>query len=446
LENEMAAQFANSSNQIAALKELYTDDKEYMKDLVYKENPFLALVPKNESPEGFAGKYIPVPLEYGTPQGRSHTFSNAQNQQTATQLASFFVYVIEDYQLVTITNLLMEQTKTNAGAFVDAAKLQMDGGFRNITNNIAFELFADGSGERGRIASATGPSTINGLADSYVITLTNAQQIVNFEVGMLLVNFLNTAGTISAVSANFGFVNAVDRANGIITIQSLNSSGTPTADASWTTANQSLGISGDVISGATGVGGTSGSYVALSGLAAWIPVSSPASNDSFWGVNRSADPTRLAGCRFDARSFTIEEGMTSALAFLNREGGKPDLAVMDFASYASLVNALGAKVQYVQVNHDEVEVAFEGITFQSAYGRVTVLADRSCPPQTCYLLTMNTWKLRSLGKVPHILTYGMEGLEGLRVGNADALEIRIGYYGNLICSAPGWNCVVRLSS
>jgi len=27
--------------------------------LVYKENPFLALVPKNESPDGFAGKYIP---------------------------------------------------------------------------------------------------------------------------------------------------------------------------------------------------------------------------------------------------------------------------------------------------------------------------------------------------------------------------------------------------
>jgi hypothetical protein len=46
----MSAQFANSTNQIAALKELYSDSKEYMKDLVYKENPFLALVPKDESP------------------------------------------------------------------------------------------------------------------------------------------------------------------------------------------------------------------------------------------------------------------------------------------------------------------------------------------------------------------------------------------------------------
>jgi hypothetical protein len=34
----MAAIYANSSNQIASLKELYKDDKRYMQDLVYKEN------------------------------------------------------------------------------------------------------------------------------------------------------------------------------------------------------------------------------------------------------------------------------------------------------------------------------------------------------------------------------------------------------------------------
>lgn len=432
----MSAVYANSSNQVAALKELYTDDKEYLKDLVYKENPFLALVPKNESPDGFAGKYIPVPLEYGTPQGRSHTFSNAQSQQTATALVSYFVYVIEDYQLVTITNLLMEQTKTNAGAFVDAAKLQMDGGFRNITNNIAFELFGDGTATRG---TTTSSSTQSGTtASGTVLPLSNAQQIVAFEVGMLLVASATSGG---APSTDTVIITQVDRANGII----RGTASAATLSANWAigTGAAYLTISGDLPSaGAT----TTASFQALSGLAAWIPVTSPTTGDNFWGVDRSADPTRLAGCRFNAASQTIEEGITSALAFLNREGGKPDICIMDFASYAALVNALGAKVQYVQVEHDEVEVAFEGITFQSAYGRVTVLADRSCPPQTAYLLTMNTWKLRSLGKVPHILTYGMEGLEGLRVGNADALEIRIGYYGNLICSAPGWNCVVQLSA
>jgi hypothetical protein len=307
----------------------------------------------------------------------------------------------------------------------------MDGGFRMITNNIAFELFGDGSATRGFIGS-----TVSSSAPTYVITLSNAQQIVQFEVGMTLVNFAISAGIISSISSSTASITAVDRTNGIITVLAS------ATDASWASAGHGLGVYGDIVAGPV----STGTNLALSGLAAWLPASAPSSSDSFWGVNRSADVTRLAGIRYNAQSLTIEEGITNALAVLNREGGKPDLCIMDFASFAALVNSLGAKVQYVQVKHDEVEVAFEGITFQSAYGRVTVLADRSCPPQTAYLLTMSTFKLRSLGKVPHILTYGMEGLEGLRVGNADALEVRIGYYGNLICSAPGWNAVVSLSA
>jgi hypothetical protein len=346
------------------------------------------------------------------------------------------VYVIQDYQLVTITNLLMEQTKSHAGAFVDAAKLQMDGGFRNITNNIAFELFGSGTATRGQSTSASTQSgtTVGGTS----ITLANAQTVVAFEVGMTIVASATDGG---APSADTVTITGVDRANGIIT---------GTASAASLSSNWAIGsgiafltVQGDLpAAGAT----STGSFLALSGLAAWFPVVSPGSTDNFWGVNRSADPTRLGGLRYNAQSFTIEEGMTNALAFANREGAKPDICIMDFASYAALVNSLGAKVQYVQVKHDEVEVAFDGIMFQSAYGKITVLADRSAPPQTAYVLTMSTLKLRSLGKVPHILTYGMEGLEGLRVGNADALEIRIGYYGNLICSAPGWNMVVQLSA
>jgi hypothetical protein len=51
------ATYATASNQVAALKELYTGD-DYMKDLVYKKNALLALLPKDESPSGFAGKQL----------------------------------------------------------------------------------------------------------------------------------------------------------------------------------------------------------------------------------------------------------------------------------------------------------------------------------------------------------------------------------------------------
>lgn len=424
------ATFATTSNQVAALKELYGHDSEFMKDLVYKENPLFALIPKDESPDGMGGKYIPVPLQYGVPQGRSHTFSNALAQQTPTNLSSFFVYRVRDYQLVSITNELMEATRSNAAAFVDEAKLQLDGGFRNESNNIAFELYGDGSGTRARIGSASAVGAV------YTITLANIQDIVYFEKDMTLVNFTYTSGTISAISASTGVVTSVDRASGILVITAS------AVDASWSTAGKALGVNGDIIAGLVGTG----SALCLSGLSAWIPATAPASGDNFWGVDRSSDVTRLAGLRYDASAYTIEEGVTNALAFASREGAKPDLLVMDFASYANLVNSIGAKVQYVQASHDEVEIAFDGIMFQSAYGKVMVLSDRNCPARTAFALTMSTWKLRTLGKMPHILTYGMEGLEGLRVGDADALQIRIGYYGNLTCSAPGWNMRISLSA
>lgn len=377
-----------------------------------------------------------MPLEYGTPQGASHTFANAQNQQTATSLVSFFVSRISDYQIVTITNELMESTKTDAAAFVDAAKLQMDGGFRTITNRIAFELMGDGTCTRGLTLST---STQSGTtASGTVLPLSNIQQIVNFEVGMLLVASSSRGG---APSSDTVLVTRVNRATGVVT---------GTASAASLSANWAIGsggaylsVSGDIAaSGST----TTASFLGLCGIGAWIPSADPSPSENFWGVDRSVDPTRLAGLRYDASSFTIEEGITNALAFMSREGAKPDTIFIDFASYAALVNSLGAKVQYVQLKHDEVEVAFEGIKFQSAYGPVNVVADRNVPAQTAFILTMNTWKLRATARVPHILTYGLEGLEGLRVGSADALEIRIGYYGNLVCSAPGWNLRASLSA
>lgn len=433
----VTAQYANSANQLAALKELTTDSKDYMKNIVYKKNPFLALVPKNEAPDGFAGKYIPVPLEYGNPQGRAHTFANAQNQQTASDVVSYFVYCIQDYQLVTITNLLMEQTKSNAGAFVDEASKTLDNGFSNISNNMAFEIFSGGTATRGSISSAG----VSYSAPTLSFTLSNPQQVVQFEVGMTLQGsatdggaaLQNVSGTIDAIQ-----LTSVNRNTGAITGTVVQ--GAP--QSTWV-ATTFLQVLGDI-----GIGGSStiAGMLGLSGLAAWIPSVDPPSNDNFWGVNRSADPTRLAGLRYNASTQSISEGLTNALGFANREGAAPDIIVMDFVSYTTLVNELGAKVQYVQLEHDEVEISFEAIHFHSAYGKIPVLADRSCPAQTAYCLTMDSFKLRTLGKAPHILTYGMEGLEGLRVGNADALEIRIAYYGNLICSAPGYNMVVALSA
>jgi len=382
-----------------------------------------------------AGKYIPCPLVYGTPQGRSATFSNAQGNQTAPYDVSFFVYRASNYQLVTITNELIEATKDDIGAFIDQVKLNMDTGFRNISNDLAHDLFAPATGERGQISSiSTG-----------VIVLTNANDIVNFEVGMTLVSYSVSGQTpTQSTSAALGYVIAVNRSAGTVTVSDTSISGSAGTPTNWSTSFKYLAVQGDINFTSNGL--RPGNALKIAGLSYWLPTTAPTSGDSFWGVDRSVDPTRLAGVRFDGSSESIEEALIDAASLVAREGGMPDMCFMNFASYAALEKSLGAKVQYVDVKHEEADIAFAGIRVHAPYGPITVIPDRSCQPQTAYLLDLKVWKLRSLGKMPHILTYGVEGLQGLRVGTADALEVRIGYYGNLVCSAPGWNCVVQLSA
>ena len=244
-------------------------------------------------------------------------------------MISYFVYAVQDYQLVTITNLLMEQTKSNAASFVDEASRTLDNGFRNISNNMAFELFSGGTASRGNISA-----TVALVGTVLTFTLSNIQNVVQFEVGMTLQNSttdggaaLTNAGAIDAVQ-----VTSVNRGTGVIVATVVQGNG------STFVAGNFLQILGDIGSaGASTIAGMLG----LSGMAAWVPASDPGISDNFWGVNRSADPTRLAGLRFNASSFTISEGLTNALAFGNREGAAFDLIILDFVSYSTLINELG---------------------------------------------------------------------------------------------------------
>jgi hypothetical protein len=425
------ATFATASNQVAALKELYQGG-DYMQDLVYKKNPLFALLPKDESPSGFAGKYIPVPTIFGTPQGRSATFATAQSNQTAPQLASFFVYRVSNYAVATITNELLEATRDDAGSFIREAKLVVDSSIRNFSNDLALDIYGDGSGTRGVISAiSTG-----------VITLTQPASIVNFEVGMSLVSYSISGTTYAQSTSNaIGYVIRVNRAAGTLTVSATQggAAGTPT---NWSTSFPYIGVEGDVAFGALTV---RTSFNKISGLAAWGPQTAPSASESFWGVDRSVDSRLYFTIAQNTASETIEEALIDGASLVAREGGMPDMCFMNFASYAALEKSLGAKVQYVDVKHEEADIAFAGIRIHAPYGPIMVVPDRNCPPLTAYLLQMDTLKLRSLGKAPHILTYGAEGLEALRVGTSDAVEVRMGFYGNLVCNAPCFNCVIPLN-
>ena len=398
----------------AALKELYDDQK--IANLVYKNNPFLAMVPKMEE---FGGKYMPIPLIVNTSQGRSATFSSAQGNQSAAVVQSFALTRASNYSIAQIDNQTMLASKTDKMAFINGATVVIDGAIRALTNSLSTQVFRDGSGTIGTIG------TISGLTPG-VITLSNPSDVVNFEVNMTLRAF-SSAGVDRGSS---GYVIAVNRTSGVVTVATSGMGGSAANPAGWVNTDR-LVVQGDWT-------------LALKGLSAWLPTTAPTTGDNFFGVDRSTDPTRLAGVRFDGSSESIEEAVIDASLLVAREGGNPDVCIMPFSSYAALEKSLGAKAQYISFD-GPAKIAFPGILINGAAGQIKVFPDRSCTAKTAYLLQMDTWKLYSLGPAPHIAKYA-DGLEMLRVYNSDAAELRVVSYANLGCNAPGFNAVVQLGA
>lgn len=404
--------YLNLTAMNAALKELY--DGQVVENLVYADNPFLAMVPKKTD---FGGKYKPVPIITGVSQGRSATFSNAQGNQSAVQIQSFLLTRVSDYSIATIDNQTMLASRTDKMSFLEGAKLVIDGAFRSLTNSLASALFRTGTGSIGQIGSIS----------SGVITLSNAADVVQFEVNQVLQANATDGGTPRAA---LGYVIAVNRALGTVTVASSGLGGSAATPSGWA-GNDYLLVQGDL-------------NAKIKGLAAWLPSTAPTTGDSFFGVDRSQDVTRLAGVRYQGQAQSIEEALIDASSLLAREGGKPDVCITNFASYAALEKSLGSKVQYVDMK-GPAEIAFRGIMINGANSMIKVFPDRNCQAQTGYLLQMNSWCLESLGDAPQILRYG-DGLEMLRVSNADAGEVRVGAYCNLRTNAPGFNANVTLSA
>ena len=390
----------NMTTFAAALKQHYTDEK--IENMVYKDNPFLAMISKYED---FGGENLKLPVKYGIPMGRSATFADAVANKTASQLKAFLLTRKSDYAIASIANETIEASKGNANAFIEAATFEIDGAIEAATRSLAVSLYGDGSGQIG-VVGALATTT----ASNDTVTLATIQDITNFEVGMQL-NF-GTATTNKKIDS-------INRDTGVFILDA----------ASGATTTEAIYVDGDKDAMLTGLGG-------------WLPSTAPASTDSFFGVNRSSDSTRLGGIRFDGSSLPLEEALIGAAARVAREGGKPDVCFVNYANFADLEKALGSKVSYVDEKVNP-QIGFRGILIHGPRGPIKVIPDQNCPNNVAFMLQMDVWKLYSLGKAPKILD--SDGLKFLRDSSADSVEVRVGYYAQLGCRGPGYNVRVALA-
>lgn len=394
----------------AALKQHYPDWK--IENLVYQSNPFMALVPKYEQ---FGGEVLKSPLIYGTPQNRSASFATANGQTSSSALKAFLLTRSSDYSIAEISNEVILASEGDANAFLRAATVEIDGALHALGRSVATKLFRSGSGSIGKVSSYTGATK--------TILLTVAEDIVNFEVGMVLQG--STADGGGSVKAGTSKIVTVDRIAGSFTVDA-------DLTGNWA-ASDYIFVAGDY-------------DLALKGLDAWLPYTDRSTKlaASFFGVTRSADATRLGGLVYDGTALPIEEALINALALVGREGGNPDHVFMNFADWSNLVKALGSKVMYIDVKAGyEGALGFTGIVVNGPRGAVKVIPDVNCPKGDAFIVQLNTWQLASLKKAVNL--FDTDGLRMLRSSSADSLQIRCFSYAQLGCSAPGYNMHLKLA-
>jgi hypothetical protein len=406
----------------AALKQLYPS--EAIKNLVYMRNPAYALIPKDES---FGGESSKEPITIGTPQNRSAQFASANVFNTTSIIKAFLLTRVSNYSMASIANETILASESDKGAFLKAAKFEIDNALLALTRSIATQLYRNGTGSVARIAAS---ATINSAGTP--IALSNPEDIVNLELGMAIA-FSATDG--GAAKTGTAYIVNISRSAGTIQV-SATYGGSP---AALTALVGTAAVSDYIYASAGDINNV------MKGFQAWLP-GSAVTNTAFFGVDRSVD-TRLAGITYDGSAQSIEEALIDAAGLVAREGGNPDHCFVSYKDFRNLVKAVGSKMQVVQYSDVKVEepgvsVGFSALMLVGPNGPMKVIPDQNCPAGKAFLLQMDTWKLKTLGEAVRL--FDTDGLRMLRDPAADAVQIRCFSYGQVSCRAPGYNCVVTL--
>jgi len=400
------------------LKEWYTDDR--VEDMAYKRNALHALLPKMTT---FGGKNLPIPIVFGTTQGGSANFTTAVANKGNTKSKEFLLTRASDYSLASIGREAVLASEQDRGAFLEAAKTNIDGAIRGATRSIAIAEYRAGTGVRGQVSSGSNVATT-------AVTLADVNAVTNFEVGMVIQLSATNGG--GAVRTGTAEIAAVNRVTGVLTFTATLSSTISAAAAS------------DFIFRAGDYGAV------LSGIDAWIlPATarpSAAGTDSHFAVDRFSDLVRLAGVYHDGTGQSIEEALLDGQSKVAREGGAVDHIFINNVQYRQLMKSLGSKVMYTPTKAEATaRVYFSGVEIMGDAGPIKIIPDQNCPSSTAYALQLDTWKLYSLGEAPHIFDKDTDQ-EMLRESGTDGYELRTGYYANLGCRAPGWNGRIELAA
>lgn len=402
---------------------------------VFQEFPMLDALPKFGDGGGLN---FTTAVVTGNPEGIGPTLAIAQANAALTGgLGDFkgkqWVIPYGDYPgSVYISDKDIKRARKDADAFFNWFDEQLNGLWRAYLTHMSYLMFTD-----------AGMALATGTISSGVITLTDPTAVVRFPVGSTIQASAGSGGaTTDALlgSGSIGYVFARDDNLGTVTVATSAANaaaGTAGTPASWT-GTMYLFRQGDF-------GGGSTPNVIFSGLGAWIPAAAPSAGESFYGVDRSVDPAKLAGFRLlaaDVAGMSIRKRIKRAVSIINNRSTTPGIThvILNKEKWQDLADELEAQGVRILETNEKYGFGTNSIALAAGGSVVEVIGDRACPFATAFALTMpkdgSNIQMKSIDGFPHIVRE--DGLEIVRGASANDYEHRIISYPAFVIKAPGW--------
>lgn len=318
------------------------------------------------------------------------------------------------YGFVAFDNLMLARNEGGA-ALLDVKSSEADDVREGMLDTCEFELWNDGSGARGQIATGG----LNGSAATRVITLATESDVYNFPYGAIMSANDAADGTGTARTDRYE-VTDLDPQAGKVTLTRTSGTSDDWAELDY-----------------MHVVGSAGDY--MPGIPTFIPAAAP--SDTLLGVPRGANPA-TSGWRF---SFKMSIAETIGLAFskmgrwVHKEKGRFVCALSTNDWYQLSLEREGR----TQPDPGAVQKwGLEGLSVRTSYGSITCIAIPQMKDGRGYILDFSTWKFYTLKNVPHVVdedgqTFvrgGVDAPDGYK--NGDFIKMQLRMWKHLLCVKP----------
>ena len=409
---------ASTISQFSAFIKQFFNPQE-VDNLTKCNRPLWGRMNKNED---ISGDPWIVPIQYVNGQGAA-AISHAKAQTNASNVKGdkWAIDVANYFASISIGDKVMMATRNNAGAFLENKTTEIESLYGTVGDSFATYMYRNGGGAIGQI------SAINGN----VITLQDRTQGFYFEFGMT-VAACSDDGTNSGTTPRVGTstVSTIDRTNGLVTLAAV---------PGTFQVGDFLFRDGDVVAN-TGT-------LLMHGLQAYITANdSPA---ALWGVTRTTDTQRLAGCRVPTSQLAAKgiEERIQLLGSMMAGTYRAMTASGDWEIYLHPedMQTLNISLQAKGIRELTDDSTSFGYTYVEVFAggmKMKIFADPFCPKGSLFILYMKSWTLGSYG--PPIKRVTGDGLELLRAATTNDYELRLTGYPEVTTNAPGRNGFVPI--